>query len=326
VKGHVLPRDAEGTIKHVQNAKIAVFAAGIDISKTETKDTVLLKNATDLLNYSKSEEKKMEELISQIAAAGINVIVSGGSIGEMAMHFIERHKMMIVKAPSKFEIRRICKSVGATPLARLGGPTPEETGNASSVSVEELGSTKITIFKQDKDRSGISTIVVRAATPNTLDDIERAVDDGVNVFKGMMRDPRFVAGAGATEIEISRKLQAFGDATPGLAQYAIRKFGESFECVPRILAENSGGRVTEMLASLYGAHGKGNIHDGIDVTEGEIRNAVEMGVLDLLLTKQTGIRLATDTAVTILRVDQIIMAKRAGGPKPPKQGPMDADD
>lgn len=92
-----------------------------------------------------------------------------------------------------------------------------------------------------------------------------SVDDAVNVFKGMTKDERFVPGAGATEIELSRRLQSFGDSTPGLAQYAIKKYGEAFEVVPRSLAENSGFKATDVVSSLYAAHSKGQINAGLDV-------------------------------------------------------------
>jgi len=326
VKGHVLARDAEGVIKHVKAAKIAVFGQGLDMSKTETKDSVVIRNAEDLLNYNKSEEKAIEKLVKEIFESGANVIVVGGSIGEMALHFLERSKIMIVKCPSKFELRRICKAVGATPLVRLGGPTQEELGRCDLVTVEEIGSTKVTIFRQEAENSGISTIVIRAATSNLIEDFERAIADGVNIYKAMTKDGRFTAGAGATEIELAKRLQAFADATPGLVQYAIKKYGEAFEVIPRTLAENAGLKASEVLPKMYAAHQKGNIHDGLDIEEGSISNAVELGVWDLLATKISALRLSTEAILTVLRVDQIIMAKPAGGPKPPKQGPMDADD
>lgn len=325
IKGHVLARDVEGTIKHITNAKVAVFAGGIDIAKPDTKDTVLIKTADDLLNYNKSEEQAMEKIIKEISESGAKVVVAGSAIGEIALHFLERYKLMVVKVPSKFELRRIAKAVGATPLVRLGRPTAEELGYCDYINVEEIGSTKVTIFRQDSDQGQIATLVVRASTQNILDDVERAIDDGVNAYKAVLTDPRFVPGAGAVEIELSRRLQQYGDSTPGLVQYAIKKFGEAFEVVPCTLAENGGHKTTDIISSLYASHQKGNINDGIEIEEGEIKNALELGILDSQLTKSTAIRLATDAAITILRVDQIIMAKTAGGPKPPRQGERDAD-
>jgi T-complex protein 1 subunit theta len=324
MKGFVLARDAVGTIKHVTSAKIAVFATGIDLAKTETKANVTLKTADDLLNFAKDEEMHMEEVIKQISETGTKVVVAGGNIGELALHFIERYGMMALKVESKFQIRRLCQATGATPLVRLGAPIPEELGYCDVVSVEEIGSTKVTIFRQDTEDSGISTIIVRASTQNLVDDIERAIDDGVNVYKAMVKDARFVAGAGATEIELARKIHAQGEASPGLDQYAIKKFAESLEVVPRTLAENAGHNATETISQLYAAHTGGKANEGVDVETGGTVNAAEAGILDLLASKASALKLAADAATTILRIDQIIMARAAGGPKPPAMGARDS--
>lgn len=324
MKGFVLARDAVGTIKHVTSAKIAVFATGIDLAKTETKANVTLKSADELLNFAKDEEKHMEEVIKQISETGTKVVVAGGNVGELALHFIERYGMMVLKVESKFQIRRLCKATGATPLVRLGAPIPEELGYCDVVSVDEIGSTKVTIFRQDTEDSGISTIIVRASTQNLVDDIERAIDDGVNVYKAMVKDARFVAGAGATEIELARKIHAQGEASPGLDQYAIKKFAESLEVVPRTLAENAGHNATEIISQLYAAHTGGKTNDGVNVETGGTIDAAEAGILDLLASKASALKLAADAATTILRIDQIIMARAAGGPKPPAMGARDA--
>eukprot|EP01112_Ceratiomyxa_fruticulosa_P006982 TRINITY_DN1798_c0_g1_i1.p1 TRINITY_DN1798_c0_g1~~TRINITY_DN1798_c0_g1_i1.p1 ORF type:complete len:540 (-),score=130.49 TRINITY_DN1798_c0_g1_i1:116-1735(-) len=326
LKGFVLPRPAEGTIKHVTDAKIAVFSAGIDIGKTETKGTVKITNAEELLNFNKGEEKAMEEFIHGVAEAGVKVLVSGSTISELALHYIERYNMMVVKIPSKFQLRRVCKTVGATPLVKFGVPTAEELGHCDVVTVEEIGSTRVTIFRQDGEDSQVSTIVVRGSTDNIMDDVERAIDDGVNVYKAMCRDPRFVAGAGASEVEIARRVSTFGDGVSGLDQYAIQHFAQAFEIIPRTLAENAGLQANKVVSNLYAAHQKGHADFGLNVETGEVASSTSLGFLDLLGTKTYAIRLATNTAITVLRVDQIIMSKPAGGPKPPKQGPMDGGD
>jgi T-complex protein 1 subunit theta len=131
VKGMVLQRDTEGTIKRAEKAKVIVFGCGIESSATEAKGTVLLKNAEDLLNYNKSEEKKMEEIIEGIAASGVKVVIANGSIAEMAMHYLEKFGLMVIKVQSKFDLRRLCGALGATAVVRLGPCTPEEMGECS---------------------------------------------------------------------------------------------------------------------------------------------------------------------------------------------------
>ncbi|TMW55936.1 hypothetical protein Poli38472_008584 [Pythium oligandrum] len=320
IKGMVIQRDAEGGVKKALEAKVAVFGCGIEISSTEAKSTVLIKDADELMNYNKSEEKHLEEAIRGIAESGAKVVVSGGSISEMALHFLEKYKLMAVKITSKWELRRLCRAVNANALVRLGAPTPDEMGFCDSVTVKEIGGKKVIIFRQDQEDAKMSTIVLRASTDNVLNDIERAIDDGVNCVKATCKQGRFVAGAGATELELSRQIKNFGDATPGLDQYAIKKFGDALEIVPRILAENAGLMGTEVISSLYASHAAGNLNAGVEVeheTESHVvTNALSKGIWDHLQTKKSAIRLGADAAITVLRVDQIIMAKPAGGPKP----------
>merc|ERR1719267_190861 len=211
---------------------------------------------------------------------------------------------------------------GASTLVRLEPPAEGDLGSCKHIYVKEIGSTRCTLFDHEEDNSKVATIIVRGSTANIMEDVERAIDDGVNVVKSMTRDARFVPGAGATELLLADALTTFGEAQPGLDQYAINKYGLALEVVPRTLAENAGLDATNMIAEMYAAHKSGKTAVGIDVAEGGTGDA---GILDLLHTKKEAIKLATDAAVTVLRVDQIIMSKPAGGPKAPAQEGVDDD-
>ncbi|CAM8887004.1 unnamed protein product [Rhodiola kirilowii] len=315
VRGMVLKNDAVGSIKKVEKAKVAVFVSGVDTSATETKGTVLIHNAEQLENYAKTEEAKVEELIKAVADSGAKVIVSGAAVGEMALHFCERYKLLVLKIASKFELRRFCRTTGAVAMLKLGQPNPDDLGFVDSVSVEEIGGVRVTIVRNEEGGNSVSTIVLRASTDSILDDLERAVDDGVNTYKAMCRDSRTVAGASATEIELAKRLKEFSLKEIGLDQYAIAKFAQSFEMVPNTLAENAGLNAMEIISSLYAEHAAGNVKVGIDLQEGVCKDASAMNVWDLFVTKYHALKYATDAVCTVLRVDQIIMAKPAGGPR-----------
>jgi T-complex protein 1 subunit theta len=317
VRGMVLKSESVGTIKVGRNAKVAVFGGGVDTSATETKGTVLINSGTELEQYAKTEEAKVEELIKSIAASGASVIVSGGAVGEMALHFCERYKLMVIKIASKFELRRFCRTTGAVSLVELQQPTPDELGCADSVVVQELGGTRVTIVKNETGGNLVATLVLRGSTDSLLDDVELAVDNGVNSYKAMCRDCKLVPGAGASEIELAKRLKEYGAREAGLVQYAIDKYADSLEVVPRILAENAGLNSTEIISSLYAAHAANRTSAGVDIETGAIVDMDhDTGVWDLLTPKYWALKLATDAACTVLRVDQITMAKQAGGPKP----------
>ncbi|KAK9128454.1 hypothetical protein Syun_017251 [Stephania yunnanensis] len=326
IRGMVLKNDAVGSIKKVEKAKIAVFAGGVDTSATETKGTVLIQSAEQLENYAKTEEAKVEELIKAVAESGAKVIVSGGAVGEMALHFCERYKLMVLKISSKFELRRFCRTTGSVAMLKLSKPNPDDLGYADSVSVEEVGGILVTIVKNEEGGNSISTLVLRASTDSILDDLERAVDDGVNTYKALCRDSRIVPGAAATEIELARRLKEFSFKETGLDQYAITKFAESFEMVPKTLAENAGLNSMEIISSLYAEHAAGNSKVGINLEEGVCKDVSVLNVWDLYVTKFFALKYAADAACTVLRVDQIIMAKPAGGPRREQQpAGMDED-
>jgi T-complex protein 1 subunit theta len=162
----------------------------------------------------------------------------------------------------------------------------------------------------------------------------------------------FLAGAGACDIELARLLKDFGAKSTGLEQYAIKKFAEALEVVPITLAENAGLKANNIISQLYAAHEKGLTNVGVDIeAEGRtvdlqpaatpgvraqrkqkpqtslgVRDCVGIGILDLLSTKEQALKLALDVALTILRVDQVVRAKQAGGPKMRQQGHWDDTD
>merc|ERR1711977_411478 len=192
VQGLVMVGNVSGTITRVEKAKVAVFSVGLDIEATDTKGTVMIKNADDLKSYNKSEEDAMEAIVKEMADAGVTVACFGSGISEIALHFLERYHIMVCKVLSKFELRRLCSATGATAMVRVGRPTPEELGACDVVQEKELGQTKIVVFQNSGETNTISTIVVRASSQNILDDQERAINDGVNVFRALCRDPRLL--------------------------------------------------------------------------------------------------------------------------------------
>ncbi|XP_066287632.1 T-complex protein 1 subunit theta-like [Branchiostoma lanceolatum] len=328
IQGMVFKREAESDLNKAKDAKIVVYSCPFDMGNTETKGTVLIKSAKELMDFSQGEEGLMDSQVKAIADTGAKVVVSGGKVADMALHYANKYGLMVVRLNSKFDLRRLCKAVGATALPRLTQPTAEELGHCDLVYSDEIGEDKVVVFKQEKEESALATIVIRGSTENIMDDIERAIDDGVNNFKVITRDQRLIPGAGATEIELARQLASYAETCPGLEQYAIMKYAEAFESLVKALAENCGIKSQELIANLYAEHQQGRKNVGFD-NEGEgvaVKDVAEANVLEPFLTKMWGIKLASNAAATVLKVDQIIMSKPAGGPKPREKADWDDDD
>lgn len=190
VNGMVFKRFVEGDVSSALKAKIAIFSCPVDILQTETKGTVLIKTAKELTDFSRGEEALLEQQIKAIADTGAKVVVAGAKFGDLALHFCNKYGLMAVRLNSKFDLRRLSKAINGTVLPRLTAPTQEELGYCDAVVVEELGDTGIIAFRNEAKDSRIATIVIRGATENFMDDIERAIDDGVNTFKGLTKDGR----------------------------------------------------------------------------------------------------------------------------------------
>jgi chaperonin GroEL (HSP60 family) len=196
------------------------------------------------------------------------------------MHYLNRFNIAVLKVLSKFDLRRVCRVVNATPLARVGAPTPEEAGFIDVFETIEIGGDRVTVLRQLVDgdqgfdpttpgeKTRTATIVLRGATANRLDDLERAVDDGVNVIKALLKDGRLVPGAGATEMELAKRVDSYGSGLKGLSQHAVKRYASALEVVPRTLAENAlgGAEGNEVISGLWAKHEQQNGENwGVDV-------------------------------------------------------------
>ena len=198
-------------------------------------------------------------------------------MSEMATHFFEKYKIMAIKIMSKWELKRIGRAVGATPVVKLGTPSPAELGFADEVHFKEISSQKCIVFRRDQEENKMATIVLRGSTTSMLDDVERAIDDGVNTIKTLGKDARMLPGAGATEINLAKLVQDFSKTQPGLDQYAVEAFGQALEIIPKVIAVNAGLKSEEIIAQLYAKTAEKNVY-GIDVADGTVKDVTESGI------------------------------------------------
>ena len=313
IKGMLVVRKTEGSVISCENCNVAVYNCEFTTKGAETNDQVVFKTADELLNYTKSEEEHMESVIKEIVDSGVKCVITGGSISNLAIHYLDKYGIMAFRTMSKFELRRIARSIGATLLVRLGAPTKEEMGYADEIKLTEVSSQKCILIRRENENNKISTVVLRGTTNDMLDNLERVVNCGVNAYRAVCKNPEFVAGAGAIDMYLSQGIVEYSREVKSLDQYAIEAFGEAFEVIPRTIMENSGINVNEKLSTLRAKNTK-NPNMGINIKTGEIEDASNFGVLDHLETKRWAIKHAYNSIRTIIKIDQIIVAKPAGGP------------
>ena len=338
VRGFVIPTLPRGAVQRMQSCRIAVYGCAIELDRTETKGTVLLQSAEELLDLSASEEKAMDARIKEFADNGINVIVSQMSFHDLALHFCDKYNILAVKIGSKFEVRRFAKSVGAALNMTFRIPEKEKLGACSEMAIEEIGDKQVIVARDNgaadtANASGdsevscrdITTIVLRAATQSVLNDVSIAIGNAVNVVKAACSDDRFLPGAGAAEMAMATQLHALASKEPGLQQYSMHAYAEALEVVPRLLAETAGLPADEVMTEMQSKHVQGVDYTGVNVDGADESGAWTLNtsaaqIYDNLAIKAWAIRMATDTACNVLRVDVIVMRKQAGGPKPQTPG------
>lgn len=309
------PASSNHDLDSLVNCKVAVFNCPFDPNSGDTKGTVLFHNKDELLNYNATEEDYAKKLAENVVASGAKVVIVGGSISELCMHYLNSHGLFVVRIMSKFELQRICKALNASPLASLGQPTQEELGFVDRVEVREIGSTKVILLHKDNENTKLVSIILRGGTMTLIDDCERSLINGISGFKQLLEDPRYVTGACSTEAYLYNTIETFGNKLTGMEQYSVTKFGQAFEGFIRVLSGNAGIDPNTAIPDLLSK----NVEKpawGIDVLNGKLEDNEKFVVVDNMEAKANAIKLASKTAITILRIDQIIMSKPAGGPKP----------
>ncbi|CDW55801.1 Cpn60 TCP1 domain containing protein [Trichuris trichiura] len=270
--GMVFAHSIATELNKVEKAKVVVFSCPFDLVQAETKSTVSLNTAKELMQFAGGEEKNIEEFVKGLHQLGINVVVTGGKLGDLHVHFLNKYKMLGVKVGSKFDLRRLCRSVGAVAIPTL------EVGECDEVYIDEIGSDELAFFKQNLTAGHIATIIIRGSSANVMDDTERAVIDGINNFPWLKSVLLFRTTAFLLAVV---RLSLNWLLCPGMEQYSINKFAVSMEVLPKQLADNSGPEGTT------------------------VADMVPLGIYDPYLTKYWMIKLATNLAVTLLSVDQV---------------------
>jgi chaperonin GroEL (HSP60 family) len=165
------------------------------------------------------------------------------------------------------------------------------------------------------------TILIRGGTEHVIDELERAIKDGIGDISVSLEKGLVVAGGGAFEIELARRLKQFSQTIKGREQLAVYAFAEALESIPRTLAENAGLDPIDILTELKTRHDRNEITCGLDLTtvSGEICDTVKKGIIEPLEIKNQALKSASEVAMMILRIDDVI-ASSSGSKMPQMPG------
>ncbi len=317
VQGIALDKEVvhHGMPRRVEGAKIALINASLEVKKTETSAELRITSSDQLKAFLDEEEREMREMAMRIRDSGASVVICQKGIDDVVQHYLAKAGIMAVRRAKKSDMEKLAKATGGKVVTNLEELTGADLGRADLVEERKVGGDKMVFIEGCKNPHAVS-IVIRGGTENIVDEVERALHDMLMVVGSIIEDGKAVAGGGAVETELALRLREYSASLKGREQLAAEKFAEAMEIIPRSLAENSGLDPIDMLVALKAAHERGEKSAGLDVYSGKIVDMWEQGVIEPLRTKRQVVESATEAAVMILRIDDVIMSKRESMPPP----------
>ncbi|MEZ0393564.1 MAG: thermosome subunit beta [Desulfurococcaceae archaeon] len=310
VYGVVLDKEVvhPGMPRRVENAKIALLDAPLEIEKPEIDAEIRISDPSQIKAFLEQEEQILEKMVDKIASVGANVVITQKGIDEVAQHFLAKKGILAVRRVKRSDLEKLERATGGKIVSSVRDLRPEDLGTAALVEERRVGNDKMVFVEGCKNPRSV-TILVRGANDMVLDEIERSLKDALNVLRNVLRTPKVVPGGGATEIELAIRLREYAAKIGGKEQLAIEAFASALEEIPLILAETSGQDPLETLMKLRQLHSEGKTYAGINVIEGKVEEDMRsIDVIEPVLVKASMIKTATEAATAILKIDDIIAA------------------
>ena len=318
VQGIVLDKERANAAmpQSVKNAKILLLNSALEIKDTATTAKIKIKSPSQMQTFLDQEEKMLRDMADKIVKSGANVVLCQKGIDDTVQHFLVKKGIYAVTRVKESDMGALMKATGASIVTNIDSIIEKDLGKAGVVEEAKVGDDKMTFVRECKNPKAV-TIVVKGTTEHVADEVKRAVEDAIGDVAAALQDGKVVAGAGATEIELARQLRKFSESLSGREQLAAEAFANSIEVIPRTLAENAGLDPIDVLTDLRAAHDKKQKWAGIDVFTGKVIDAFNKGIIEPLKIKTQAISSASEAAIMILRIDDVIAGGKKEAPMPP---------
>lgn len=309
VEGVIVDKErvSENMPYFVEDANVAIVDGDLEVKETEIDAEVNVTDPDQLEQFLEQEEQQLQEMVEEIADAGADVVFVDGGIDDMAQHYLAQEGIIAVRRVKSSDQSQLARSTGATPVSTAEDLTEEDLGFAGSVAQKEIAGDQ-RIFVEDVDDAKAVTLILRGGTEHVIDEVDRAIEDSLGVVRTTLEDGKVLAGGGAPEVDLSLALRDYADSVGGREQLAVEAFADALEVIPRTLAENAGLDPIDSLVELRADHDSGNESAGLDAYTGDTIDMAEEGVYEPLRVKTQAIESATEAAVMLLRIDDVIAA------------------
>ena len=305
-----------GMPKKVSDAKIALLDAAVEIKETETDAKIQITDPEQLQKFVAQEENMLREMVDSIVSSGATVVFCQKGIDDLAQHFLSKKEIFAVRRAKKSDMEKLAKATGAAIVTNLKDLSSKDLGYAKDVEERKISGNEMVFVSGCKNPKAVS-FLVRGGTEHVVDEVERAVNDALGGVAAAIEIGKVVAGGGAPEVELARKLREYAESVGGREQLAIAGFADAVEIIPRTLAESAGMDAIDTLVKLKSEHDKGKTDVGIMVQDAKTGDMWKANVIEPLKIKTQAVKSASEATVMILRIDDVIASTKKGGGMPP---------
>ena len=296
-----------GMPRVVHNAKIAVLEAPLEIEKTEITAKINITSPEQMKAFLDEEANVLRKMVEKIASVGANVVFCEKGIDDVAQHFLAKKGIMAVRRVKRSDIEKLAKATGARIVTSIEDLSAGDLGEAELVEEVKVADEKMIFVRGCKNPRAVS-ILIRGSSDMSIKEAERSVHDALCVVRNIVQEPKILPGGGAPEIAVSLALRDWARSLPGREQLAAMKFADALEVIPSILAENAGLDPLDIVVKLRAYHEKGMKTYGVDVLKGDIADMTQLNVYEPLSVKRQAFKSATEAAIMILKIDDVIAA------------------
>ena len=318
IKGIVLDKEIvhSGMPTKIQNAKIALVNAALEVEKTEMSAEIRISDPTQMQMFLEEENRMLKEMVTKLHNAGTNVLICQKGIDDISQHYLAKHGILAVRRVKESDMTKLAKATGGRITTNLDDITEKDLGHADLVQQKKVETDKWVFIEGCKNPHSV-TILIRGGSQRVVDEVDRSIHDSLMVVKDVIETPSIVTGGGSAEAYLAGQLNEYADSFDGREQLAVKQYAEALESIPLTIAENAGMDPIDTIISLRAKQNSGKKAAGINAKESKIGDMNSLSILEPLVVKEQIIKSATETACMILRIDDVIAISGGGGPGMP---------
>ena len=323
IQGIVLDKEVvHGAMpKHIEEAKIALLNAALEIEKTEMSAEIRISDPHQMQMFLEEENRMLKSMVDKIAASGANVLLCQKGIDDLAQHYLAKGGILAVRRVKESDMNNLAKATEGRVVSNIDELSEADLGYAKVVDERKVETDKWVFVEGCKNPKAVS-ILVRGGSQRVVDEAERSVHDAIMAVKDVVEYPYITVGAGAPEVYISQKIREWSTSLSGRSQLAVERFADSVEEIAIALAENAGMDPLDTQAQLRAKSALSKPKYGVDVLNGKVADMAAKDIYEPLKVKEQVISAATEASSMILRIDDVIAASKSKESAPPPGGGM----